>query len=284
MRNAVIIFLLALTGCASVPKHQPMKAGSPAPTPEPTNPSIPKHGGGYYLDDGPGDHPPADIDQIPDAVPKIEPLHAAANHPYTALGQTYTPYTQLTPYHKIGLASWYGRRYDGKPTSSGENYDMYAMTAAHCTLPIPSYAKVTSLGNGKSVIVRINDRGPFHSDRIIDLSYTAAHKLGLVQGGSGKVEVDAITPAEISQGHDIPSSTPGVFLQLGSFDSHDNAQHLLADASTQLDKGTAALVILTQDQHYRVAIGPYQDEDSANQAAQEIQTKMNLKPLRIVNQ
>ncbi len=282
MKKLSFVLLLLLTGCASIPKPEPTQAaGSPSAVAHTPGATVQKHGG-YYLDDGPGDHPPANLDAIPDAVPKIEPLRAAANRPYVALGQNYTPYTVLSPYQETGLASWYGRRYDGKSTSSGENYDMYSMTAAHRILPIPSYARVTAVATGKSVIVRINDRGPFHSDRIIDLSYTAAHKLGLVQGGSGRVEVTAITAAEISQGHDLPSTTHGIFLQLGSFDSHANAEHLLAEASTLLDKGSTSLVILDQLHHFRVALGPYNDEDSADQAAQEIQTRMNLKPLRIV--
>ncbi len=287
--GAALLGLLALAGCASNPPHAPIvepQAVPPSASRQTTPPQTPsrttRRGGGYYLDDGPGDHPPPNIDDIPDAVPKIEPLRAAANRPYVALGKTYTPLTEPEPFHETGLASWYGRRFDGKSTSSGETYNMYAMTAAHPTLPIPSYARVTSLANGRSVIVRINDRGPFHSDRIIDLSYTAAHKLGLVQGGSGMVEVTAITPTEISAGRDVGDHTRGIFLQLGSFDNHDNAERLLAEATTQLDRGSAALVILNQAHHYRVALGPYQDEDSAQQAAEEIQTRMNLKPVRLV--
>jgi rare lipoprotein A len=103
--------------------------------------------------------------------------------------------TSLAPYKARGIATWYGRRYHGKQTASGERYDMYAMTAAHTTLPIPSYARVTNLANGKSVVVRINDRGPFVDGRIIDLSYTAAHKLGVLAGGNARVEVEALVPA-----------------------------------------------------------------------------------------
>jgi rare lipoprotein A len=153
-------------------------------------------GGGYYLDDGPGDNPPANLDSIPDAVPKLEPVHRGASRPYTVMGRDYTPMTTLVRYKARGTATWYGRRYHGKQTSSGEIYDMYAMTAAHTTLPIPSYARVTNLANAKSVVVRINDRGPFIGDRVIDLSYTAAHKLGLLAGGSATVEVESILPGD----------------------------------------------------------------------------------------
>ncbi|MEE9580151.1 MAG: septal ring lytic transglycosylase RlpA family protein, partial [Nitrosomonadaceae bacterium] len=115
-------------------------------------------GGGYYLDDGPGDNPPPNLASIPNAIPRIEPLRKSNMRPYVVLGKTYTPMTALGPYKKRGIASWYGRRYHGKKTASGEIYDMYGMTAAHTTLPLPSYAQVTNIKNKKSVIVRINDR------------------------------------------------------------------------------------------------------------------------------
>jgi rare lipoprotein A len=151
-----------------------------------------KKPGGYYLDDGPEANPPSNLDSIPDATPKKEPLLASSNVTYKALGQTYIPMTTSQDYKVRGLASWYGKRFHGKKTSSGEIYDMYGMSAAHPTLPLPSYAKVTNLANGRSVIVRINDRGPFKSTRIIDLSYAAAYKLRLLNKGSGMVEVETI--------------------------------------------------------------------------------------------
>ena len=128
------------------------------------------------------------------AVPRAEPLRRAANRPYEVMGRSYTPDTSLRPYKARGLASWYGRRYHEQKTSSGEIYDMYGMTAAHTILPIPSFARVTNLANNKSVVVRINDRGPFHSDRVIDLSYTAAYKLGVLAGGRALVDIEAIIP------------------------------------------------------------------------------------------
>ena len=149
--------------------------------------------GAYYLDDGPGANPPVDLASIPDAVPQPEPLLPRATRPYSVFGRQYTPMTQVEPFRQRGIASWYGRRYHGQPTSSGERYDMYAMTAAHPTLPIPSYARVTNVANGRSVVVRVNDRGPFLQDRVIDLSYTAAAKLGYVEAGSAEVEVELVT-------------------------------------------------------------------------------------------
>ena len=127
-------------------------------------------------------------------MPKNEPLHRYANRPYIALGKTYTPMTVVGNFKERGIASWYGKKFNGERTSSGEIYDMYAMTAAHPTLPLPSYARVTNLANHKSVIVRVNDRGPFMKDRIIDLSYTAAYKLGIIGDGSSEVEVESINP------------------------------------------------------------------------------------------
>jgi rare lipoprotein A len=167
------IFAVALLGCVAACGSNP---------------------GGYYKDDGPPARPPAQLDRVADAVPRTEPLHKSANRPYEALGKKYTPMTSVQPFRQRGLASWYGKRYHGQKTSSGETYDMYAMTAAHPTLPIPSYVRVTNVANGKSVVVRINDRGPFHGGRIIDLSYAAATRLGYVQAGSAQVEVESIVP------------------------------------------------------------------------------------------
>ena len=179
----VIAAALAITlgGCGTTPKREPSTKTPPRP-------------GGYYLDDGPGASPPANLDSIPDAVPRAEPINRGTSRPYVVMGRSYTPMTSHEPYRTRGIATWYGRRYHGKPTASGEPYDMYAMTAAHTTLPIPSYARVTNVKNGRSVVVRINDCGPFVDGRIIDLSYTAAHRIGVLGGGSATVEVEAILP------------------------------------------------------------------------------------------
>ena len=168
----------------------------PTPTRKPT--AVLKRGGGFYKDDGPADDIPDGLDDIPDAEPKWEPLHKPATKPYVVLGKEYVPNTAVKPYKVRGIASWYGKKFHGQKTSIGEPYDMFAMTAAHPTLALPSYVRVTQLQSGKSVIVRITDRGPFHADRVIDLSYTAAYKLGLINGGSGQVEVEAIIPGEAS--------------------------------------------------------------------------------------
>ncbi|PWF23872.1 septal ring lytic transglycosylase RlpA family protein [Corticimicrobacter populi] len=158
--------------------------------------------GGYYEDDGPDSRPPSasQLERIPDATPRVEPLASGPNRPYTVLGRSYTPDTSGRPYVKRGIASWYGKKFHGNKTSNGEIYDMYAMTAAHPTLPIPSYVRVTRTSSGKSVVLRVNDRGPFHADRIIDLSYVAAHKLDLIGPGSGEVVVEWISPDAIRNG------------------------------------------------------------------------------------
>src|SRR5690349_8146965 len=197
-----IALALMLSACGSAPRQdsgieQPSAKVARAPASgagvKPM-PSRTTRGGGYYLDDGPGDSPPPDLDNIPEPVPQLEPLSRGAMRPYVVLGQTFTPMTELQPYKARGTASWYGRRYHGKQTSTGEPYDMYSISAAHPTLPLPSYARVTNLATGQSVIVRVNDRGPFIDNRIIDLSYTAAHRLGIVGGGSALVEVETIIP------------------------------------------------------------------------------------------
>jgi len=160
--------------------------------------------GHYYADDGPPDHVPAGLAATPDAVPRDEPINPYANRPYKALGRTYVPDTSDAPFTQRGIASWYGRQFQGNRTASGEPYDMFAMTAAHPTLPIPSYARVTNLRDGRSVIVRINDRGPFLYDRVIDLSYAAATRLGIAGPGSGEVLVEKITPRLLAAARATP--------------------------------------------------------------------------------
>jgi len=197
-RYALIVVALALAACSSTPSRHG-GTGSGAATGA-------RSSGQYYLDDGPPLNPPANLASIPDAVPRLEPLKQAANKPYYVLGREYVPATRLEPYHERGIASWYGRKYNGQRTSTGEVYDMFAMTAAHPTLPLPSYARVTDVATGRSVVVRVNDRGPFLRGRIIDLSYAAAYKLGIAQRGSGIVDVDAILPGDTA--HPLEATAP----------------------------------------------------------------------------
>ena len=150
--------------------------------------------------DGPPADPPPDLISRPDPEPRVEPIRSGGpNKPYEVLGQRYTPLSSDAPMEETGLASWYGRKFHGRPTASGEIYDMYASTAAHRTMPIPSYALVRNPANGREVVVRVNDRGPFHADRVIDLSYAAALKLGVLRGVT-PVEVRRLTYEDIRTG------------------------------------------------------------------------------------
>ena len=183
---------------------QPPRPADSGPTAEPTSKPSPratrkssvvqKRGGGYYKDDGPGEDIPDGLDDLPDAEPRAEPLHRFANRPYVVLGKAYTPKTAVEPFRQRGIGSWYGKKFHGQKTSIGEPYDMFAMTAAHPTLPLPSYVRVTNVANGRSVVVRLTDRGPFHAERVIDLSYAAAYRLDYIDNGSAQVEVEQVVP------------------------------------------------------------------------------------------
>ena len=194
-----------LSACSTVslkeePLHPMPAPGTHAARPQRIDPDLPllppagSGRGAYYKDDGPGDNPPANLRDIPDAVVRAEPYSRNANRPYVVFGKTYTPMLNEEPFVQRGVSTWYGKKFHGQRTSSGELYDMYKMTAAHPTLPIPSYARITSLASGKQVVVRINDRGPFHSSRIVDVSYTAALKLGLLGKGSHEVMLERLLP------------------------------------------------------------------------------------------
>jgi rare lipoprotein A len=285
----------------------------------PATPSAPMtKGGGYYLDDGPGANAPANLDSVPDAVPRVEPLHRGALRPYTVMGRNYVPMTTVAPYRVRGVASWYGRRYHGKQTSSGEIYDMYGMTAAHTTLPIPSYARVTNIATGKSVVVRVNDRGPFIDSRLIDLSYTAAYKLGVLAGGSAMVEVETIVPGAAqppaAASSPIPappasfpppaSSAPpvviapvpppdpalerqipltaessGIYLQLAAFGARDNAEAYASRLRAEQPWLAAQLQVYLREGLFRIHAGPFSSQNDARQAADRISQSMGVKPM-----
>ena len=293
------LLALYLAGCGTTPQRPPPIARADKPAPVVSGGSAVK-GGGYYKDDGPGDNPPADIEAIPDAVPKAEPLHKFANNPYTVMGQQYVPETNVKPYKARGIASWYGKKFHGQKTSSGERYDMYGMTAAHPKLPIPSYARVTNLKTNKSVVVRINDRGPFHSDRLIDLSYTAAYKLGIVQFGSAAVEVESLNPNKdnatvvatvqpvlekplpLEPVVPIASDKSGIYLQLGAFSSADNASQFSSKIKQQLGSLSDALHILPRQGIFRVNLGPYASQSEALQVANRLRQDLAISPLVVV--
>ena len=255
---------LVLAGCSSSPSAQPKTAPS----------TVTTKSGGYYLDDGPEATPPPKLESIPDAVPRQEPLHRFANRTYVVLGNAYTPQTERRAYSQEGLASWYGRRFHGKKTASGEPYDMYAMTAAHPTLPIPSYARVTSLVNGRSVVVRINDRGPFHRSRLIDLSYTAAHKLGYLDQGSTRVRVESMDPA--ANGVQGEASADGLYLQVGAFSRSENAQKLLQRIKRELGLDDARIQVVLIGSLHRVQVGPYASEEDARAERTQMRERLDL--------
>jgi len=257
-----LLLLLFLAGCASAPPYEESRPVKPPPEPQSK--------GGYYKDDGPGDKPPANLAQLPDAQPKAEPLHRYANRPYKVFGTDYAPLARVQPFRQRGVASWYGKRFHGQKTASGELYDMYAMTAAHPTLPIPSYVRVTHIGNGRSVVVRVNDRGPFHSARIIDLSYAAAYKLGYIQAGSAQVEVESIVPGS------------DVYVQVGAFSSRESAESLRTRVANELAWLTETVQVLMAGNLWRLHVGPYRSQDDARSAAERIEAALNLKPLVVV--
>ncbi|TLZ21442.1 MAG: septal ring lytic transglycosylase RlpA family protein [Gammaproteobacteria bacterium] len=203
--------------------------------------------------------PPVGVESIPDAVPRLEPRSAHGNPPfYDVLGRRYFVLAAADGYLERGVASWYGPTFHGGNTSSGEPYDMYGMSAAHRTLPLPTYARVTNLRNGRSVVVRINDRGPFVANRLIDLSYTAAAKLDMIRDGTTLVEVRALTPGapdELTRSAQSPP--PSLYVQAGAFADAHNAQHLLERLHAA---GLASAFILSplegRSRLYRVRLGP----------------------------
>ena len=159
-----------------------------------TTPTPAIRNGKFFQYDGPGDIRPSELQNVAEPIPRHEPLADYANKPYAALGKAYAPAKARKAMRQRGIASWYGRQFHGRKTSIGERYDMYAISAAHPTLPLPSFVRVTNLANKRSIVVRVNDRGPFTAGRMIDLSYAAASKLGFTDQGSTVVEMETIIP------------------------------------------------------------------------------------------
>ena len=251
--GALTAWLLLLAACA-VTGHRP-----PAPLPAPAAAPLPA--------------PPADGGVIPDAVPRPEPRSAHGNPPfYDVLGQRYFVLALADGYLERGVASWYGPAFHGGNTSSGEPYNMYAMTAAHKTLPLPTYARVTNLKNGRSIVVRINDRGPFVANRLIDLSYTAAAKLDMLKEGTTLVEVRALTvqePDDLTRSAQSPP--PALYVQAGAFADQSNAQRVLDRLHTG---GLPSAFILApldgKPALYRVRLGPISSVPEFDQLAAKL--------------
>jgi rare lipoprotein A len=272
-----------MTGCGTPGEH---KSLIPLPWPhrpaanhakvDPDLPALPPAGsgrGGYYQDDGPGSNPPPNLRDVPDAEVRYEPYAKFANRPYSVFGQTYTPLLNDAPFTQRGVASWYGVKFHGQRTSSGEPYDMYKMSAAHPTLPIPSYARVTSLDSGKSVVVRINDRGPFHSDRIIDVSYTAALKLGLLGKGSHQVEVERLFPndptriATVRRAATSESQALPVRTEIAALMLEDRGQGDSAAVAQAAPKPVAKAVAKAQ---FYVQLGAFSRAGKANEMSERV--------------
>jgi rare lipoprotein A len=319
---ATLLLNLFLAGCSTAPSSTPTptpkppssvpSSGTVKPAPAPTGPSTPgatSRIGGYYQDDGPGANPP-DINAIPDAVPKAENLATRANRPYVVFGQTYQPMVALAPFKQRGMASWYGRKFHGQKTSNGEVYDMYGMTAAHPTLPLPSYVRVTHVRSGKSVVVRVNDRGPFLQQRVIDLSYTAAAKLGYVNAGSAEVELELITrfdgvaPTVVAAApvvepvqpnerlsietvvagntpEPLSTSATGLFLQMGAFSTQDTADVAKDRMMHQFDNVAEPFRVVKDGNLFKVHLGPFANREAATATAEKIKQATAFKPFTV---
>jgi rare lipoprotein A len=293
---------LLIAGCAGGPfEASPEKPAAQKPGTLPLS-QLMRRPGGFYTDDAP-DGPLPDLERVADAAPKPEPLNARANEPYTVFGREYAPYKALVEYRRQGTISWYGRKFHGQRTWSGEVYDMYAMTAAHPTLPIPSYARITNLENQKSVVVRINDRGPFHSGRIMDVSYVAAYRLGLAESGAATVEVESIVfgdspqkpppraakpaPAAAEPPDPAPVVTAsaqsgGVFLQLGAFGAEPNAESFRSKLQPQLAELQLTAQVIERDRLHRVQVGPFRNRGEATQMVEKLRESLGIRAIVVL--
>ncbi|MDM4768352.1 septal ring lytic transglycosylase RlpA family protein [Pelomonas sp. SE-A7] len=291
-RLAALLSLLALfallSGCATRAPVPPVSAPAPAPG-----------------RDGPEANPPPNLLTVPDAVPKVELLRQGGpNKPYEIDGVLYQPFLEDKPFVQRGLASWYGKKFHGRPTANGEVYNMYAMTAAHATMPLPSYARVRNPANGREVVVRINDRGPFHPGRVIDLSYTAALKLDLLRGVA-PVEVERLTAEAIRSGawkRDSQEPPPvyvaqesagapqretlnpaagNFWLQLGSYRLLDGAEAMRSLLAGDQPALAPLLTVIRENGLHRLMAGPYGSRLEAADAAERFKPLMTETPLLV---
>lgn len=260
----VMVAALVLSGCSTSPDD---------------------HSSRYTIDQDRAPKGNFDVTGLADATPRYEQPRSAGNKsPYTVWGKSYNVLASNENYVKRGMASWYGEKFHGHKTSNGETFNMYAMSAAHKNLRIPSYAQVTNLDNGRSVVVRVNDRGPFHGDRLIDLSYAAAKKLGFLGNGTARVEVATInvspdgsmTMAGKSFGDSPSPNASGenraLFVQLGSFSQRDPAQTMLDRAKQVVGNPMRVREVETASgRFHRVQVGPFSNEDDALEAQARLQ-------------
>lgn len=282
MKKALIAIAAALLlgACASQKPRPQTPVSKPAAAPKPRavpETSLPQSRRYRDTHDGGPKESAVDIGKLVEPVPRIEPKSRYGNKsPYSVLGKTYRVMADAHEYVERGVASWYGNKFHGYMTSSLEPYDMYQFSAAHKSLPLPSYARVTNLDNGKSVVVRVNDRGPFHDNRLIDLSYAAAVRIGVWPKGTGLVEVRALNagelepppPAAVSRS-DIPSR---IFVQLGAFADRDNAQRTLARIEKAgLGRANIVTTRINEREIHRVRIGPLSSVSEADALVSRIE-------------
>jgi rare lipoprotein A len=277
-----LVTLALLSACGTTSKTSPQVPNS-----------VAQSSGKYYSNDGPPEASPESLEGTMDPIPRAEPLHRFANRPYEVFGKQYVPHTRVQSFRETGMASWYGRKFQGQKTANGEIYDLYAMTAAHPTAPLPSYARVTNLENGRNVVVRINDRGPFLHGRIIDLSYAAAAKLGYASKGAARVEVElldlgdasvlqpgvATAPRVKSESGDsaTTNATGEHFIQIGAFGNRANAQAFLNKVSSEVSDALGMVPQVSERNGLtRVRVGPYRSRDAASAALNALSGKTGL--------
>lgn len=249
----------------------------------------------YSMDQDTAPTASVDVSQIPPVVPHpVTPSDLGNKSPYKVWGKTYHVLASAKGYHARGLASWYGAKFHNHRTSDGEIFDMYRYSAAHRTLPLPCFVRVTNLENGRSLIVRVNDRGPFHSNRLIDLSYAAAKKLGYAEQGTTMVEIDAIDPdtaedVQVATAKPAPakpapvaspSTAPGLFVQVAAFANANAAQQLLSRLR-QLIQSPARIVDAGDQSQviHRVQVGPFSSQADAAAMKEELQRNGFASPI-----
>ncbi|WP_415906210.1 septal ring lytic transglycosylase RlpA family protein [Neptuniibacter sp. QD72_48] len=268
----LVLLAIALVGCSST--------------------STTTNSGRYSMRHDKAPDRPVDVSHVKDAVPKVEPKSRGGNKsPYTVFGKQYWVMNSSLGYNETGTASWYGKKFHGHKTSNGEIYDMYKMSAAHKSLPIPTYLKVTNLANNRQVIVRVNDRGPFHGNRIIDLSYAAASKLDILKYGTGNVRLEAIDPRAWQRSGAVVAATPepaaniaGRYLQVGAYSNRDSAEYVESRLRPLLPELAVLIRPTTTNNRtlYRVQIGPLKSDTSLTDLTQKVE-QMGHKNPRLVD-
>lgn len=261
IRWTLLLLMAVLVGCSSSSSKKPSSR--------------------YSVDQDYGPDSPVDVSHVENAVPKVEPRSRGGNKsPYEVLGRTYHVLGSADGYRQRGGASWYGNKFHGHATSNGETYDMFKMTAAHKTLPIPTYARVTNLANDRQVIVRINDRGPFHRGRIIDLSYAAASKLGMLAKGTAQVEVEAINPRTWQSSQTLRqlagagALAPGQYVQAGVYSSQVAAQRVRSRLQGELGQPVHTLQVQRDGRTlYKVLLGPANSVAAVNEWVMQLETR-----------